>query len=125
MESKMSQYKRDEMKQREFAFYLAILVGLLYLMFGKWEFDYSFGIMIIFQGLFNAMRYRYRKYPFDWWGPEVMEGLSWVAFMLPGFLLGWIYLYPIGIAIGSILASLIWFIFWKLWIEEYIYNFWR
>jgi len=121
----MSQYKRDKMKQREFAFYLAILVGLLYLMFGIGEFDYSFGMWIIFLGFFNAMRYKYRKYPFDWWGPEVMKGLSLVAFILPGFLLGWIYLYPMGITIGSILASLIWFIFWKLWIEEYIYNFWR
>ena len=121
----MSLSEEKKMKTREFAFYGAIVIGFLYLLIGKDEWSSSFGIMWIFQAFFNAMRYRYRKHPFTWWGPEVMEGLTWLAFVIPGYLLGLAFFYPLGIAIGSILASLVWFVFWRLLLEEYIYRFWH
>jgi len=115
----------EETKKREYAFYLAIVLGLIYLMFEREEWSFSFGIMWIFSAFFNAMRYRYRKYPLDWWGPELIEWFTWFAFVLPGLISGLVFLYPIGIALGSILACLIWFIFWKLWFEEHSYKFWQ
>ncbi len=117
--------EEKKMKSREIAFYGSILLGIYYLLFSPEEWSVSFGIMWIFQSFFNAMRYRYRKHAFSFWDEEITEQLTWIAFVLPGLLLGLVFLYPLGIAIGSILASLIWFVFWRLWLEEYIFDFWH
>ena len=95
----------DEMKEREVFFYIALLLGLLYLLIGKEDWSLSFGVMWVFLAFFNAMRYRYRKHDFDWWGPELLEGLTLIAFVAPGSIIGLAFLYPLGIAIGSISAS--------------------
>ncbi|MDH7477236.1 MAG: hypothetical protein QHH17_02510 [Candidatus Bathyarchaeota archaeon] len=105
------------------SFYACLVLGFLYIVFGRDLVDFYFGIMWIFQAFFSLLRLKFRRGELSRWG-EFVEWLTLMVFAVPGFLLGLIFFYPWGIAAGVILGCLVWFVFWRLWIDIYICKNW-
>jgi hypothetical protein len=122
-EQPLSEKEKKKLNSIEMSFYASLLLGILYIIFGRDPISFYFGIMWIFLAFFNLLRLKFRQGELSSWG-EFVEWLTLIAFALPVFILGLIFFFPWGIVAGVILGCLVWFAFWRLWIDNYICENW-
>ena len=108
------------------SFCLAFIIGFLMLLSprGTWEMNWASALIFWFDAFLHILRFRYRTYDHGVWIEEIIEQVSLVAFAIPGFILGWLTLDPWIMCAVCILGMSIWFVLWRLFLEDLIHGFW-
>ncbi|MDH5691345.1 MAG: hypothetical protein OEY81_07965 [Candidatus Bathyarchaeota archaeon] len=121
---KMDREEKEELDKAIGSFGVTLIVGLLYLMFGRDEWDYGFGVMWLCSAFYHLLRFRYAQYEYRFWIEEFTEWLIIVPFLIPGFILGFYFENPWIMSLGTIVGLTIWLALWKLYFEKRIHEFW-
>ena len=120
----MDREEKEELDKAIGSFGTTLILGLLYLMFGRDEWDYGFGVMWLCNALYHLLRFRCSQYEHRFWTEEITEWLIMIPFLIPGFILGFHFENPWIMSLGTIVGLTIWLTLWKLYFNKRIHEFW-
>jgi len=123
----MEEEEKEEVDKAIYSFGLWIVAGFIDLIApGTVEMKWAFAMLSWYAAFLHLLRFRYRKHEYRIWIEEIMENLSLFLFIIPAVFLALI----LGIqgvlimCLAGIIGMSLWFVLWRLFIEDLIHGFW-